>query len=556
MKHKRIIDLDSGKYMVVADIHGNLPDYEKIKEIYQKKKEAGEVKGLIIAGDIIHTYGGEDKSKEIVDNLIELTKNDENVHVLLGNHEMASIYNFTLVKPGFAEFTYNLELAIKDNREKYIDFFKSFPFYIRTKGGIIISHAGPSKGAGNIEEIIKLDHDEILEKNKEEFEALSPEEKTGFKRLMEQEVYGASFEKILKEFRGIDPQDKEKSESFLQGEFFFRKGVSLLGDILFNGNEESYGPLGYLLVMEEFLEEMSKGYTPQNLIISGHVHPKAGFEIFEHEQLRIASSAEIVDPAAKSFIIIDAGKEYLSAKELAENVHSLYSEATDETLLEKVENISKKYPIKTEFIKVLLLENVKPEVLWHINPRLFKRRAAVEGGVKPKSKNLNENLLKVVEELEKRNVKIGDITTDGGSFYRIGYEELSKKEEESPKDKAFIQIGYNTVIDHNPTYGNLSITEIQSGSGFAHQIQVPVGEGRDEKGNRVVYVEYVSSDRENIDRIVKALKEKKDIEGFERIKPVLKKLVFKCSVLEDPYTDLSEEEFFKKLLEQESEQTP
>lgn len=570
MENKKIIDLDSGKYMIVADLHGNLQDYERTKEIYQKRKEASEVKGLIIAGDFVHAYEGKDESKEIVDDLIKFTQEDSNVHVLLGNHEFLHVYNFLFFKGNFDEFTHRFELAIKDDREKYINFFKSLPLYIRTKGGVLISHTGASKEVNKLErleDIIGLNHDEIIKENMEDpddgFNTLTSKQKEEFKKSLE-ERFGMPYEEVLKKTRGIDSEDKERYESLLQGEYFKRRDKSgkfenpdamWLLDILCNGNEGQYGNFDYLIIINEFLEKLSEGYTPQNLIISGHIHSRAGFDVFEDMQLRIISGAEIIDPAAKSFVVIDTGKKYSCARELADNIHSLYPEAIDESLFKKVEELSKKHPIKTMYNiatkHVEQTNKVNKNVLAILGQYYAQDKTMVEDSIKPKSAVLNDLLLKAIKELEKKkDVKIGDIITDGGSFYKVNYELL-------PEKKGCVDIGYMSITDNHPEQGSLQV--IPHKEGFVNVVRIddiPTGRMIQlENGMQIPELKRVPffSDKNTVDKLVNSFREKEgDIP--EEHRQVLYDFVFKRSVLEDPYTDLNEEEFFKKLLEQESKQ--
>lgn len=570
MKNSKIINLDSGKWMIAADLHGNLEDYEQLKKIYHQKKSTGEVNGLIIAGDTIHAYNGEDKSKEVIDDLIRLTEEDKNVYVLLGNHELLHIHNFTFAT-GHHEFTRDFELAIKDERTKYINFFKSLPIYARTEGGITISHAGASKQANNIEDIISMSHEGIIQENKEEFEQLSPEDKEKFKLLLEQNLYGMPYKEALKVFRGITLKDGEKDESLLIGEFFHKSHVLKdqsekeaqpnpdliwLWDMLFNMNEGSYGHFGYLRIVEDFLRNISEDSWQQNLIVSGHIHSKAGFEIFEDKNLRITSSAEIQDPAAKTFLIIDAKKQYQSARDLANNLHSFYPESIDEDLLKKVEELSKKYPVKTLYNiakkKLQRVDISDPKALAMIEEKLAEDKLFIEGGIKSKSANLNQILLEITDCLEKNKVAINELLTDGGSIYLVRYNDKSG-------NKGDIRITYNQVVDNHPVYGPLQIKKIDSGNGFAHVIymDMPVGEKKLENGEKVILVakKPIPSTHEHTEKILDSMKSK--IEGIpeEMLKKLITEHVFKKSVLEEPYTTLSEEEFLKNLLEQKTPPT-
>lgn len=559
--------------MVVADIHGNLEDYNRIIQTYQKKKKSGEVDGLIFAGDTIHARSEKDESKEIIDDLIKLTSEDKNIHVILGNHELPHIYNFTLAfrksDADVVDFTKDFELKIKDNKDVYVEFFKSLPFYIRTKGGVLISHAGASRGVSKLdclEDLIDLNHGKIIQENLEDeddgFNTLTPEKKENFKKKLERRFYkDLPYETVLKSLRGTDVGDKKKAETLLQGEYFMynldsqgrqiNPDAEFLWEMLFNKNEKHLGSSEYIKTINNFLERVSENYTEQKLIVSGHFHNEAGFDIFEDKQLRITSSEEAGNPTAKSFLVIDAGKTYLSARELADNIHTLYPETVDENLSKRVEELSKKYPIKTRYnistlkldLNTLNLSN--PKVLQDLDEKITKGKLMVEGGIKPKNSTINKILFEIIDVLERRDVKIEEILTDGGSNYEIKYEK-------SPEMKGVIAIEYDVVVDHNQEYGELPIIKVESGNGFVHitDMQVPIGEKILEGGKKAILLSSIRfpASKDKIDKLLETYKEELPNLPAEILKNFVRKYIFRRSVLEEPYTDLSEKKFIKKLL--------
>jgi len=579
MSNKKVIDLDEGRYMVVADIHGNIHDYCKVIQTYNKKKKLREVDGLIFAGDIVHSYGGDDGSRQIIDDLIN-HQMDNNVHVLLGNHEIAHIYNFTL-PTGKNELTHEFETDIKSNREKYVGFLKSLPIYARTKGGVVISHAGASKKVKNIDDIINLNHDEIIQENKKEFDSLTSEEKENFKELLEKKLYGLPYDEAFKLLRGTEPDD-----SLLEGEFLYRnrdennefKNVDTewLYDIFFNTNEKFFdngkeketrkSSSDYMDTLTKFLATMSEDYTPQNLLVSGHMHQKSGIDIFKNKQLRITSSAQVDNDTVKSYLVVDAEKKYSSAMELLDNVHSLYPETIDKTLLAKVEELSKKYPILTPY-NIYNLKKGKTvtmtgeatlddlERLKLLQNHLDKKRyeSMLEGGIKPKNAKLNKNLLSVIEELERKSISIEKIQSDGGSLYDVMYKIYDVGPKQSEQIKGLIQVKHNAIIEHNKEYGPILLQkDPEYGFISLTNMELPIKEVESEDGEKKILVgpsEPFPAKDEFVDKALEFIKEqhKKGMPKELVTRNVLN-LAFKRSVLEKPYTKLSEKEFIEEFL--------
>ncbi|WP_321421666.1 metallophosphoesterase family protein [uncultured Methanobacterium sp.] len=151
-----------GLALVAGDLHGNLEDFNKIMEIWED--HSTKENHLILTGDFIHAMGSEnDKSLEILDTGISYCKNFENFHLLLGNHEWATITKLTLYKGGVNQ-SLNFEELIrekfggewKEKLEEYTNFFKELPVAVKTANKVFISHAGPPKSIKSLNEIINI----------------------------------------------------------------------------------------------------------------------------------------------------------------------------------------------------------------------------------------------------------------------------------------------------------------------------------------------------------------------------------------------------------------
>ena len=148
-----------GKLIVVTDLHGNLNDY---KEYLAKWDSEDPDCYILFTGDLIHAYKKEDKSIEILEDVMEKSEKYDNFNVLLGNHEWSHVSNTTIQKGK----TYPKE-AFKDLIQihfgtlsplnRYINFFREMPIIAKTNNGIFISHAGPYwqiKSEESLEKII------------------------------------------------------------------------------------------------------------------------------------------------------------------------------------------------------------------------------------------------------------------------------------------------------------------------------------------------------------------------------------------------------------------
>lgn len=159
MFNDKLIELpDHGRLIVVSDIHGNFDDYQRYINLWD---ESDPDFHIVFLGDLIHAVGQEDKSVEIVDDVIEKSK-CPNFHTLLGNHEWAHIVNKEIYK-GHEELIRQFEILVSYKKgfiepsiTNYIKFFKTMPYFVKTANGLFLSHSGPSDKVRVIEAFNKM----------------------------------------------------------------------------------------------------------------------------------------------------------------------------------------------------------------------------------------------------------------------------------------------------------------------------------------------------------------------------------------------------------------
>lgn len=157
-----------GKALIITDLHGNLEDYNRYMDLWNENKDYH----LIITGDFIHGMNREpDNSIEILESLI--ANQHPKIHILLGNHEWATLAKTYIYKAG-SDQTLNFKNTLKkrfkeewDNKlEEYSKFFNDLAIAVRTDNGVFISHAGPPKNIKDIEEIIHIKDDGYVDNNR------------------------------------------------------------------------------------------------------------------------------------------------------------------------------------------------------------------------------------------------------------------------------------------------------------------------------------------------------------------------------------------------------
>ncbi|HLC63398.1 MAG TPA: metallophosphoesterase [Candidatus Nanoarchaeia archaeon] len=142
----KILELQKGKCMIINDVHGNWKDYQQVKKVFLELIKKDEADCLVINGDMIHAYEGEDSSIDILEDVFELMKTHKVVY-LLGNHEFAHVVGKLLKKKGL-EFASGFQNASGERFLDYKNFFSSCPLILKF-GNVVVSHSG----AFNIDEL-------------------------------------------------------------------------------------------------------------------------------------------------------------------------------------------------------------------------------------------------------------------------------------------------------------------------------------------------------------------------------------------------------------------
>jgi serine/threonine protein phosphatase 1 len=131
------------RLFAIGDIHGC---FDSLKELIENKIQLQKNDKLILLGDYIDR--GE-KSKEVVDFIIELQEKGFDIIPLMGNHEAMLLEAYEndkntsiWIQNGGSETLKSFEISsLKDVESKYIEFFKVLRYYYSFEDFLFV-HAG------------------------------------------------------------------------------------------------------------------------------------------------------------------------------------------------------------------------------------------------------------------------------------------------------------------------------------------------------------------------------------------------------------------------------
>jgi hypothetical protein len=326
---RRIVDIDHGVVMVVTDLHGDWPLYERYRDIFLALRERELVDTLILAGDFIHSEGPPetDRSLDIVLDLMALRETfGPRLIVLLGNHEMSHLYAVVLSKGDFT-YTPRFEAALGRHRDAVLAFFDSLPFFVRARAGVTVCHAGAFPQARDREAVAHLfafSHQEVWARGA----ARAPLQYRAPLRFRLGELSDAPYADLVRDYLGItNPHDPHYDDYLISQFAMAEPAFDLLWEAFCESNELQYGEVAYTGYIEALLCHLSEGYAPQSILVTGHIGCRNGYRVVAGgRQLRLASGIHAYPYESARYLLFDAGKPVENARALLPGLGSVFQQ--------------------------------------------------------------------------------------------------------------------------------------------------------------------------------------------------------------------------------------
>lgn len=140
-----------GDVIIMGDLHGNLKNFHKVVEAIDLESHPNR---HLVLQEPTHTYEAqEDRSFLLIEEIVFLKSQFPNqVHVILGNHELSEITGKEILKGGICYNILFLEGMKKEYgqhfesiRELMLDFMKTMPLACLAPNKIFICHTTPVK---------------------------------------------------------------------------------------------------------------------------------------------------------------------------------------------------------------------------------------------------------------------------------------------------------------------------------------------------------------------------------------------------------------------------
>lgn len=326
----RILDLNTGRAMVVTDLHGAWDVYRRLRDKFLLLHRTGDVEAIVFCGDVIHPEfdNEDDGSLQIVMDILRLQEQfgRDKVILLLGNHELPHIYGIPLSK-GDQDYTPPFEEALAQldqepnspyTRGDIIRLFIDAPFYVRTQAGVLLSHAGAAQALttlDKVEQLLAYDHITQLAAVDNQIERF------GVKKAIEsyERIFKVKYDRTARENLAVRGPNDPRYSDLLRGVLVAQDnpGFDLLWNSLFTYNERENTLDVYELIVTRFLENISDlSPYPQRLLVAGHIMAEGGFTPVGTKQLRLASYTHSRPRKEGRYLLLDCERPVQTLQEL------------------------------------------------------------------------------------------------------------------------------------------------------------------------------------------------------------------------------------------------
>ena len=307
--------------MVVTDLHGDGDAYARYRDRFLDLRARGQADFFILTGDLLHhTPPDPDDSLPMILDVIRLQEELGDYFIyLMGNHEFPHRYSITLQK-GDDLFTPRFEWAMGEHRPQIMALLESLPFYVRTKNGVTVCHAGAFPGVD--ERLFGISHERILA---ETAVSIPPELHPGYRNLLVRQNK-KTYDQLIHDYFAVTSPDDPRYDDYLIGSVALSQhpDMSLLWDALFTRNEKQHGQ-AYPIYQTELLHALSHNFHPQNLLVTGHIDCQGGYTIVNKQQFRLASAKHAHPRESGHFLLFDVGEKISSAEELLAKLGTVFS---------------------------------------------------------------------------------------------------------------------------------------------------------------------------------------------------------------------------------------
>ena len=149
----------------------------------------------------------------------------------------------------------------------------------------------------------------------------------GMRRAYARLSQAESYDALAKYYLVVAGPDDPRYDDLLRGFIVTSKpDFQLLYSALFTRCEQEYGWDEYAETLHIVLQHLSTNYTPQQVLVAGHISVQNGFQIVAEKHLRLASGSHARPHKAGTYLLFDTARPMSKAADLLPNLYRVYSD--------------------------------------------------------------------------------------------------------------------------------------------------------------------------------------------------------------------------------------
>jgi hypothetical protein len=204
-----------------------------------------------------------------------------------------------------------------EHRAAIIALFESLPFYVRTRAGVSVCHAGAAaelSAPAAAARMFGYSHQRVLEGVR----TLLPADQRPSLRARFSGLNGESYDDMARRYLAVSGPDDPRYDDLLIGSIVssVSPDFGLLWAALFTRNEWQYGERDYAIFLDALLRELSllrshpSAYTfhQQEVLVTNHIACRDGYTVVADRQLRLASGSHAHPRQSARYLLFDVEK--------------------------------------------------------------------------------------------------------------------------------------------------------------------------------------------------------------------------------------------------------
>jgi hypothetical protein len=205
-----------------------------------------------------------------------------------------------------------------------MQFLKSLPFMVRTKAGVMLTHAGASDLTASEESaamLLTFSHEDLLA---EVDRLLTRSDILDFiseNLQMSMDEYDRKSWDLLAVTGSDDPRYRDLLRGFIATSL--EPEWPIVWDFFFTQCETNSGLSHYGGVLKRFLSYYQESGQPQKFLVTGHIPVRNGSAIIAERQLRMASWSHSRPREAGRYLLFDTARLIDTVHDLMECVHPI-----------------------------------------------------------------------------------------------------------------------------------------------------------------------------------------------------------------------------------------